>query len=276
MSEREKILEKHRQQQAKAQADRVKDADAKAKKAKATKGAGRGKKGDAPITNMKAHLRTVVPPKKTTVPLSKQMKDCLDALQRAQEPLTPAQIQEATGHDCGAESQLLELLANNPKVGASGGTLRFKAVADVKVMDREGALKFIQSSRGCLLRDLTAAYPGAPDDVARLKAEGLVWILPAAEKDQEAVFASEQPPMISVSEEVMQLWHQVEIPEDLEDQAKDMKRANIVSAVQRGKRERPKSNKKEKKKRPVNFDRFKRITNVHLPQLFKGVAGSID
>jgi hypothetical protein len=86
-----------------------------------------------------------------------------------------------------------------------------QAAADVKVMDREGALRFIQSSRGCLLRDLTAAYPGAPEDVAKLKADGLVWILPAAEKDQEAVFASEQPPMISVSEDMMQLWHQVEV-----------------------------------------------------------------
>jgi len=55
-----------------------------------------------------------------------------------------------------------------------------------------------------------------------------------------------------------------------------MKRAKIISAVQRGKRERPKVNKKEKKKRAVNFDRYKRITNVHLPQLFKGDAGSID
>lgn len=68
----------------------------------------------------------------------------------------------------------------------------------------------------------------------------------------------------------------LQIPEDLEEQAKEMKRANISSAVQRGKRERPKVNKKEKKKRPVNFDRFKRITNVHLPQLFNGDAASID
>ena len=46
-------------------------------------------------------------------------------------------------------------------------SLPSQAVADVKVMDREGALKFIQTSGGCLLRDLTAAYPGAPDDVAK-------------------------------------------------------------------------------------------------------------
>ena len=68
----------------------------------------------------------------------------------------------------------------------------------------------------------------------------------------------------------------MQIPEDLEEQEREMKRAKIVSAVQRGKRERPKVNKKEKKKRVVNFDRFKRITNLHLPQLFKGDAGSID
>ena len=86
-----------------------------------------------------------------------------------------------------------------------------QAAADVKVMDRHGALKFIQSSKGCLVRDLTAAYPGAPDDLAKMKAEGLVWILPAAEKEQEAVFAAEKPPLISVSTDIMKLWHQVEV-----------------------------------------------------------------
>ena len=86
-----------------------------------------------------------------------------------------------------------------------------QAAADVKVMDRHGALKFVQSSKGCLVRDLAAAYPGAPDDLAKLKAEGLIWILPAAEKEQEAVFAAEKPPLISVSTDIMKLWHQVEV-----------------------------------------------------------------
>lgn len=67
------------------------------------------------------------------------------------------------------------------------------------------------------------------------------------------------------------------MPDDLEEQANEMKRANIVSAVKRGKRERPKVVKKEKKKRAVNFDRYKKITNQHLPELFKGdAATSID
>lgn len=68
----------------------------------------------------------------------------------------------------------------------------------------------------------------------------------------------------------------MQMPEDIEEQAKEMKRAGIVSAVQRGKRERPKMKKKEKKKRAVNFDRYKKITNQHLPELFRGAATSID
>lgn len=86
-----------------------------------------------------------------------------------------------------------------------------QAAADVKVMDRHGALRFIQSSKGCLARDLTAAYPGAPDDLAKLKAEGLIRILPAAEKEQEAVFAAEKPPLISISPDIIKLWHEVEV-----------------------------------------------------------------
>lgn len=78
-------------------------------------------------------------------------------------------------------------------------------------MDRDGALKFIQSSKGCLLRDLTAAYPAALEDLAKMKAEGLIWMLPAAEKDQQAVFLAESPPLINVSPDVMKMWHQVEV-----------------------------------------------------------------
>ena len=86
-----------------------------------------------------------------------------------------------------------------------------QAAADVKVLDRHGALKFIQSSKGCLLRDLTAAYPAAPDDLAQLKSEGLVWILPSAEKEQEAVFAAESPPLINLSTDTVKLWHRIEV-----------------------------------------------------------------
>ena len=69
----------------------------------------------------------------------------------------------------------------------------------------------------------------------------------------------------------------MQVNEDPEEQAKELKRANIVSAVQRGKRERAKPKKREKKKRAVNFDRYKRITNEHMPELFMGdAATSID
>ena len=68
----------------------------------------------------------------------------------------------------------------------------------------------------------------------------------------------------------------LQVPEDIEEQAKELKKAGIISAVQRGKRERPRVAKKEKKKRAVNFDRYKKITNQHLPELFTGNATSID
>lgn len=196
-------------------------------------------------------------------------QDCLDALQRAQEPLSGPQIQEATGHDCSEGSQLAEHLAKNPKIGLGDGKYRFKvifsdlvfatlfrdkcdngrcvykfiaeviwaqeevitsggstshsavfpdfktliwqAAADVKVLDQRGALKFIERSKGCLLRDLTAAYPAAPEDLAKMKADGLIWILPSSEKEQEAVFMADHPPLIDVSLDVMKLWHQIEV-----------------------------------------------------------------
>lgn len=65
------------------------------------------------------------------------------------------------------------------------------------------------------------------------------------------------------------------MPEDLEEEARELKKASLTSAV---KRERPKLQKKdkEKKKRAPNFSRFTKITNQHLPHLFQGEVGSID
>ena len=54
------------------------------------------------------------------------MQDCLDALQKAQDPLTPAQLEELTGHDCSGKSQLAEHLGTNPKIGFGQGKYRFK------------------------------------------------------------------------------------------------------------------------------------------------------
>ena len=81
-----------------------------------------------------------------------------------------------------------------------------------------------------------------------------------------------------MTNEIQRVLIPKQVPEDIEEQARELKRANIVSAVQRGKRERPKVAKKDKKKkRPVNFDRYKKITNQHLPELFRGdAATSID
>ena len=52
---------------------------------------------------------------------------------------------------------------------------------------------------------------GAEEDVVALQAEGLAWVLPGAERGQKVVFAREQPPMISVSTDVLKMWHEVEV-----------------------------------------------------------------
>lgn len=54
------------------------------------------------------------------------LQDCLDALQKAQEPLSQAQLEAATGHDCSEGSVLSEHLAKNPKIGFGEGRYRFK------------------------------------------------------------------------------------------------------------------------------------------------------
>lgn len=81
----------------------------------------------------------------------------------------------------------------------------------MRVRDRSGALQFIQSAKGCLLRDLTAAYPEAEEDVRLLQAERSVYVLPAAEKDQKAIFPRRDEPPINISEDVFRLWHDIQV-----------------------------------------------------------------
>ena len=60
-------------------------------------------------------------------------QDCLDALQRAQEPLSQSQLEEMTGHDCSNESELAQHLAKNPKIGIGEGKYRFRVETPLKL-----------------------------------------------------------------------------------------------------------------------------------------------
>ena len=79
------------------------------------------------------------------------------------------------------------------------------------VHDRAGALKFIENSHGCILRDLTATYGQAEKDVEKMRKEGLIWVLPATEKGQVMLYPRQHPPLLTVNEAIRKDWLAIQV-----------------------------------------------------------------
>lgn len=59
---------------------------------------------------------------------------------------------------------------------------------------------------------LKDAYPTVADDIAALRSECLIWLLPSVDVGgDEVLYPREERPMISVSPDVAALWHEVTV-----------------------------------------------------------------
>ncbi len=59
---------------------------------------------------------------------------------------------------------------------------------------------------------LKDAYPTVLDDIAALRNEGLIWLLPSVDVGgDDVLYPREERPMISVSPDVAALWHEVTV-----------------------------------------------------------------
>jgi transcription initiation factor TFIIE subunit beta len=127
--------------------------------------------------------------------------------------------------------------------------------------------------------DVTDAYPGAVDDCEALIAEGLVLMLTNAETRERVLYPVDERYECEVDDDMATLFHAVPIPEHDNEFDAALRKAGHEPAPRRAARPTGHDSDDEgggrkraraKKKRKVNFERMK-VTNAHLPELFKGL-----
>ncbi len=213
------------------------------------------------------------------LPLGLRLKQVLDFLRAREAPATAAQIFAATKHDPSAEPDLARELAANPKVAADleARTYAYSAHAGL-VRDRAALLDHLRRAGAPVpLSEVADAYGAVAEDLAAIKAEGLVVGLHSFDPAVagEVLFTTDiRLAGLAVDAEVAAVWHATELPDDEEELAAELRRAGLAPAPRRAPRKRAAADKKKRKRKAT---RLRAVTNVHLMHLLEGEgADAID
>lgn len=201
-----------------------------------------------------------------------QIKRVIDLLFETRQALTPAEINEACYVDINANKGVFESLKKNVKVNYDGHRFSYKSKHDLK--DKHELLVLIRKApEGVAVIDLKDAYPSVLDDLQELKASGDVWLLSNYDSQEDIVYPNDPKVKIKVDEDVKQLYREIELPKDMVDIEKDLQKNGMKPATNTAKRKAAmqvqgaQSKQKQKKKR--EFTKRTRLTNAHMPELFK-------
>lgn len=201
-----------------------------------------------------------------------QIKRVIDLLFETRQPLTPAEINEACYVDINANKGVFESLKKNVKVNYDGHRFSYKSKHDLK--DKHELLVLIRKApEGVAVIDLKDAYPSVLDDLQELKAAGDVWLLSNYDSQEDIVYPNDPKVKIKVDDDVKQLYREIELPKDMVDIEKDLQKNGMKPATNTAKRKAAmqvqgaQSKQKQKKKR--EFTKRTRLTNAHMPELFK-------
>jgi len=201
-----------------------------------------------------------------------QIKRVIDLLFETRQALTPAEINEACYVDINANKGVFESLKKNVKVNYDGYRFSYKSKHDLK--DKHELLVLIRKApEGVAVIDLKDAYSSVLDDLQELKANGDVWLLSNYDSQEDIVYPNDPKVKIKVDDDVKQLYREIELPKDMVDIEKDLQKNGMKPATNTAKRKAAmqvqgaQSKQKQKKKR--EFTRRTKLTNAHMPELFK-------
>ncbi|XP_010274001.1 PREDICTED: transcription initiation factor IIE subunit beta-like [Nelumbo nucifera] len=208
-------------------------------------------------------------------PVGAQIKRVIDLLLETRQALTPEQINEACFVDVNANKAVFDSLTNNPKVNYDGRCFSYKSKHDVK--DKNQLLVLIRKlPEGIAVIDLKDAYPTVMEDLQALKAAGQIWLLSNFDSQEDIAYPNDPRVPIKVDDDLKQLFREMKLPVDMVDIEKDLQKNGMKPATNTAKRRAmaqvhgiaPKS-KPKKKHREIS--KRTKLTNAHLPELFKNL-----
>ncbi|CAN4099956.1 unnamed protein product [Withania somnifera] len=211
-------------------------------------------------------------------PVGAQIKRVIDLLLETRQAFTPEQITEACHVDINGNKAVFDRLRNNLKVHYDGNRFSYQEIKPKHTLkNKEELLVLIQRfSEGIAVIDLKDAYPTVMEDLQALKDAGQIWLLSNIDSQEGIAFPNDLRVPIKVDDDLKQLFKGIELPRDMLDIEKDLQKNEMRPATNTAKRRAmaqvhgiaPKPKPKTKKKKHDISKRTK-LTNTHLPELFK-------
>ncbi|CAN6456093.1 unnamed protein product [Victoria cruziana] len=205
-------------------------------------------------------------------PVGAQIKRVLDLLRETRQALTPEQINEACYVDVKANKIVFDSLRKNIKVNYDGKCFSYKSKHEIK--SKHELLVLIRKvPEGIAVSDLKDAYPLVMEDLQELKAAGEVWLLSNLECQEDTVYPNDPRVVMKVDDDIKQLFRGIDLPWDMIDIEKDLLKNGMRPATNTAERKKVaqvhgiKPRQKQRKKH--EFSKRAKLTNVHLPELFK-------
>ncbi|CAN1826555.1 General transcription factor IIE subunit 2 [Linum perenne] len=207
-------------------------------------------------------------------PVGAQIKRVIDLLlEVTRQAFTAQQINEACHVDVNSNKAVFESLKNNLKVNYDGRHFSYKSKHDLR--DKNQLLHLIRKfPEGIAAIDLKDAYPTVMEDLQALKAAGQIWLLSNMDSQEDIAYPNDPRTVIKVDDDLKQLFRGIELPRDMLDIEKDLQKNGMKPATNTAKRRAAAqiqgvSSKPKTKKKKHEISKRTKLTNAHLPELFK-------
>ncbi|KAG9148579.1 hypothetical protein Leryth_018292 [Lithospermum erythrorhizon] len=206
-------------------------------------------------------------------PVGAQIKRVIDLLFETRKAFTPEQINEVCYVDILANKGVFDSLKNNLKVHYDGKRFSYKSKHALKNKDQLLILirKFPE---GIAVIDFKDAYPTVMDDLQALRAAGQIWLLSNFDSQEDIAYPNDPRVNIKVDDDLKLVYRKMELPRDMLDIERDLQKNGMKPSTNTAKRRAAAqihgiSQKPKAKKKKHEIGKRTKLTNRHLPELFK-------
>uniref|UniRef100_A0A2N9EQG9 TFIIE beta domain-containing protein n=1 Tax=Fagus sylvatica TaxID=28930 RepID=A0A2N9EQG9_FAGSY len=208
-------------------------------------------------------------------PVGAQIKRVINLLLETRLAYTPEQINEACYVDINSNKAVFDSLRNNLKVHYDGKRFSYKSKHDLK--DKNQLLYLVRKfPEGVAVIDLKDSYPTVMEDLQALKAAGQIWLLSNFDSQEDIAYPNDPRVPIKVDDDLKLLFRGIELPRDMLDIEKDLQKNGMKPATNTAQRRARSevqglSSKSKPKKKKHEITKRTKLTNAHLPELFRNL-----
>ncbi|GFP89691.1 general transcription factor iie subunit 2 [Phtheirospermum japonicum] len=206
------------------------------------------------------------------------MKRVIHLLYETRQALTPDQINEKTYVDINSNKDVFDSLCNNPKVRYDGNRFSYKPKHDCRNKDEVRVL-VRECPDGIPVIDLEDSYLAVMDDLQSLKASGDIWLISNLDSKEDIAYPNDTRADIKVDNDLKQLFRGIELPRDMLDIEKDLQKNGMKPVTNTARRRAMAQTegipvKPETKRKKHEISKRTKLTNTHMPELFKHLKAS--